>query len=78
MNVCGRQSSSELHPPSSVLPSFPPAPRSILTDDCLRVKGSDGSIWALGDSATIDQPKVGGLMRCVKAGSSPRGLGRYR
>lgn len=32
--------------------------RSILTDDCLRVKGSDGSIWALGDSATIDQPKA--------------------
>ncbi|EFJ43711.1 hypothetical protein VOLCADRAFT_76599 [Volvox carteri f. nagariensis] len=34
--------------------------RSVLTDECLRVKGSDGSIWALGDAATIDQPKVSG------------------
>lgn len=33
-------------------------PRSILTDDFLRVKGSNGSIWALGDAATIDQPKA--------------------
>lgn len=33
-------------------------PRSILTDEHLRVKGSDGSIWAIGDAATIDQPKV--------------------
>ncbi|GLC74175.1 tubulin alpha 1 [Pleodorina starrii] len=32
--------------------------RSVLTDECLRVKGSDGSIWALGDAATIDQPKL--------------------
>ncbi|KAG2428088.1 hypothetical protein HYH02_014479 [Chlamydomonas schloesseri] len=32
--------------------------RSVLTDDCMRVKGSDGSIWALGDAATIDQPKA--------------------
>ncbi|GIM04019.1 hypothetical protein Vretimale_8656 [Volvox reticuliferus] len=32
--------------------------RSVLTDECLRVKGSDGSIWALGDAATIDQPKA--------------------
>ncbi|KAG2486568.1 hypothetical protein HYH03_014738 [Edaphochlamys debaryana] len=32
--------------------------RSVLTDDCLRVKGSDGSIWALGDASTIDQPKA--------------------
>ncbi|GFR46087.1 hypothetical protein Agub_g7573, partial [Astrephomene gubernaculifera] len=32
--------------------------RSVLTDECLRVKGSDGSIWAVGDAATIDQPKA--------------------
>lgn len=32
--------------------------RSILTDDYLRVKGSDGSIWAFGDASTIDQPKA--------------------
>ncbi|KAG2424696.1 hypothetical protein HXX76_014272 [Chlamydomonas incerta] len=32
--------------------------RSVLTDDCMRVKGSDGSIWAVGDAATIDQPKA--------------------
>jgi NADH:ubiquinone reductase (non-electrogenic) len=24
----------------------------------LRVKGSDGSIWAFGDAATIDQPRA--------------------
>lgn len=32
--------------------------RSIVTDDFLRVKGSNGSIYALGDAATIDQPKA--------------------
>ncbi|KIY96076.1 NADH dehydrogenase, extrinsic [Monoraphidium neglectum] len=32
--------------------------RSLLTDEFLRVKGSDGSIWAFGDAATIDQPKA--------------------
>ncbi|MEW5317674.1 MAG: hypothetical protein WDW38_008956 [Sanguina aurantia] len=32
--------------------------RSILTDDALRVKGSDGSIFAIGDASTIDQPKA--------------------
>lgn len=32
--------------------------RSLLTDDQLRAKGSGGSIFALGDSATIDQPKA--------------------
>jgi NADH:ubiquinone reductase (non-electrogenic) len=31
--------------------------RSIVTDEYLRVKGSDGSIYALGDAATIEQPK---------------------
>lgn len=33
--------------------------RSLLTDEFLRVKGSDGSIWAFGDAATVDQPKAG-------------------
>ncbi|GBF96542.1 hypothetical protein Rsub_09125 [Raphidocelis subcapitata] len=32
--------------------------RCLLTDEFLRVKGSDGSIWAFGDAATIDQPKA--------------------
>lgn len=32
--------------------------RSLLTDEYLRVKGSDGSIWAFGDAATIDQPRA--------------------
>ncbi|KAF6266031.1 hypothetical protein COO60DRAFT_1633095 [Scenedesmus sp. NREL 46B-D3] len=32
--------------------------RSALTDDYLRVKGSDGSIWAFGDASTIDQPRA--------------------
>jgi hypothetical protein len=32
--------------------------RSLLTDEFLRVKGSDGSIWAFGDAATIDQPRA--------------------
>eukprot|EP00775_Hariotina_reticulata_P004476 gene4476-4730_t len=32
--------------------------RSALTDEYLRVKGSDGSIWAFGDASTIDQPKA--------------------
>lgn len=29
--------------------------RSIVTDGFLRVKGSDGSIFAFGDAATIEQ-----------------------
>jgi len=29
--------------------------RSIVTDAFLRVKGSDGSIYAIGDAATIEQ-----------------------
>jgi hypothetical protein len=32
--------------------------RSALTDEYLRVKGSDGSIWAFGDASTIDQPRA--------------------
>jgi hypothetical protein len=36
----------------------PCARRSLLTDEYLRVKGSDGSIWAFGDAATIDQPRA--------------------
>ena len=32
--------------------------RSIVTDGHLQVKGSNGSIYALGDAATIDQPKA--------------------
>eukprot|EP00983_Pelagomonas_calceolata_P121172 1160776-Pelagomonas_calceolata.AAC.2 len=32
--------------------------RSILTDQYLEVKGSNGSIFALGDAATIEQPKA--------------------
>jgi hypothetical protein len=32
--------------------------RSILTDELLRAKGSDGSIYVLGDASTIDQPKA--------------------
>jgi hypothetical protein len=32
--------------------------RSALTDDYLRVKGGDGSIWAFGDASTIDQPRA--------------------
>ncbi|KAK9846148.1 hypothetical protein WJX84_008483 [Apatococcus fuscideae] len=32
--------------------------RSILTDDYLQVLGSNGSIFAIGDAATIDQPKA--------------------
>ncbi|KAJ9530429.1 hypothetical protein QJQ45_000803 [Haematococcus lacustris] len=32
--------------------------RSIMTDEYLRVNGSGGSIWAIGDAATIDQPKA--------------------
>lgn len=31
--------------------------RSIITDEFLRVKGSEGSIYAFGDAATIEQPK---------------------
>ena len=61
---------SPCHPVS--LSSLPPAVRSVLTDDCMRVKGSDGSIWALGDAATIDQPKVG---RSREEMGGKRGLG---
>ncbi len=32
--------------------------RSIITDEFMRVKGSDGSIFAFGDSSTIFQPKA--------------------
>lgn len=32
--------------------------RSIITDDFLCVKGSSGSIYAIGDAATIEQQKV--------------------
>lgn len=32
--------------------------RSLLTDEFMRVKGSDGSIWAFGDASTIDQPRA--------------------
>lgn len=32
--------------------------RSIITDDFLCVKGSGGSIYAIGDAATIEQQKV--------------------
>ena len=40
-------------------PPFQPHRRPVLTDDFLRVKGSpDGSIFAIGDAATIDQPKA--------------------
>ena len=41
-------------------------PRSVLTDDSLCVKGSNGSIFAVGDASTIDQPKVRGAL-CSKA-----------
>jgi NADH:ubiquinone reductase (non-electrogenic) len=44
---------------SLTIPRSPPHPcRSILTDDYLRAKGSDGSIFILGDASTIDQPKA--------------------
>lgn len=54
-----------------------PAPRrSVLTDEALRVKGSDGSIWALGDASTIDQPKVGAPHASASASASEgRGQG---
>ena len=32
--------------------------RAVVTDSMLRVKGSQGSIFALGDASTIDNPKV--------------------
>lgn len=32
--------------------------RSIITDEFLRVKGSDDTIYAIGDAATIEQPKA--------------------
>ena len=34
------------------------ASRSLVTDECLRVKGSEGTIFAMGDTATVDQPKA--------------------
>jgi hypothetical protein len=53
------------HHPSTPAPQHPrarPPPctprRSILTDELLRAKGSDGSIFVLGDASTIDQPKA--------------------
>jgi len=33
-------------------------PRSILTDGYMRVKGSNGRIWAIGDAATIEQERA--------------------
>lgn len=50
---------------------FPPAClqthfRSAITDDWLRVKGSDGTMFALGDAATIEQAKVGWLKLLVQ------------
>lgn len=35
-----------------------PTCRSLVTDENLRVKGSEGTIFSLGDSATVDQPKA--------------------
>ena len=32
--------------------------RSLVTDNRLRVKGSGGTIFALGDAATVDQPRA--------------------
>ena len=32
--------------------------RSIVTDEYLCVKGSNGRIYALGDAATVEQPKA--------------------
>lgn len=32
--------------------------RSLLTDDKLRVLGSNGSMWAIGDASTIAAPKA--------------------
>ncbi|KAK9812482.1 hypothetical protein WJX73_003352 [Symbiochloris irregularis] len=32
--------------------------RSIVTDECLQVKGSEGSIYAIGDAATIEQERA--------------------
>lgn len=32
--------------------------RSIVTDEYLCVKGSKGTIYALGDAATVEQPKA--------------------
>ena len=32
--------------------------RSIVTDEYLRVKGSNGAIFAMGDAATVDQPRA--------------------
>jgi len=36
----------------------PPARRSLVTDDNLRVLGSGGSIWSIGDAATIALPRA--------------------
>jgi NADH dehydrogenase len=32
--------------------------KAIVTDNRLKVKGTDGSIFAIGDCATVDQPKL--------------------
>ena len=43
------------------------SPRSILTDEYMRVKGSEGSMFAFGDSSTVDQVCIplNLLIRCV-------------
>lgn len=46
------------HNPHHTSRNTVPPLRSVLTDDYLRVKGSDGSIFAIGDSSTIFQPKA--------------------
>ena len=43
--------------------------RSIVTDAQLCVKGSNGTIFAMGDAATVDQPKA--LDRAKVARSAP-------
>ena len=49
--------------------------RSILVDQYLRVKGSDGSVYALGDAATIEQPRALGKVEELfdKADKEKRG-----
>ena len=32
--------------------------RALLTDDCLRVLGTNGSMWAIGDASTVWSPKA--------------------
>lgn len=41
--------------------------RSIITDGFLRVKGSEGAIFAIGDAATIEQVKLAILLSARKA-----------